>query len=178
MSDSQRTEEFIQLFTQYEGRLRAFALSLVLNANDTDDVLQQAYLTLWRRFEQFQPGTNFMAWAGRVLYLQVMEHRRRQRRDEILLDSSFLEAVAQVTVELPFTTELGNRERALKDCLRQLRPEHVAMLRARYEDGSTTEQMAEIFNRSGQAIYNALFRIRRRLFDCINDKAKAEVQLG
>ena len=173
MVNANRADEFIQLFTQYEGRLRAFATSLVIRPSDTDDVLQQAYLTLWRRFDQFESGTNFMAWAGRVIYLHVQQHRRRQARDEILLDPTFLEAVVQVSTEEPFVTELGGRERALQECVRSLRPEHLAMLRARYEDGSSTEQMAAVFNRSGQAIYNALFRIRRKLFDCINGKLKA-----
>jgi RNA polymerase sigma-70 factor (ECF subfamily) len=176
MANENRADEFIQLFAQYEGRLRAFATSLVIRSADTDDVLQQAYLTLWKRFDQFETGTNFMAWAGRVIYLHVLRHRRQQAREEVLLDPSFLDAVARVSVEDPFVAELGGRERALQECVGQLRPEHLAMLRARYEDLSTTEQMAEIFNRSGQAIYNALFRIRRKLFDCINEKVAARAR--
>ena len=176
MANPSRTEEFIQLFAQYEGRLRSFATALVVNAADTDDVLQQAYLTLWQRFDQFRSGTNFMAWAGRVIYLHVLEHRRRQARREVLLDPAFLDAVMRVAVEDPLAAELGGRERALRECVGLLRPEHLAMVRARYEDGSSTEQMAEIFNRSSQAIYNTLFRIRRKLFDCVNEKVKATVQ--
>ncbi len=174
MASANRAEEFIQLFTQYEGRLRSFATSLVFNSADTDDVLQQAYLTLWKRFDQFESGTNFMAWAGRVIYLHVLRHRRQQAREVVLFDPEFLDVIASVTTEESFAAELGGRERALKECVGQLPPDQLAMLRARYEDGSSTESMSELFNRSSQAIYNALFRIRRKLFDCVNSKLKVQ----
>jgi RNA polymerase sigma-70 factor (ECF subfamily) len=178
MANAERVEEFVQLFTRHERRLRSFAMSLVLNAADTDDVMQQANLTLWRRFDRFETGSNFVAWAGRVIYLEVLKHRRRQSRDKLLFDPVFLEAVARATARDELVTELGDRERALRECVEKLRPEHRAMLRARYEEGVTTESMATLFNRSGQAIYNSLFRIRQKLFDCVNGKVKLAVRDG
>src|SRR4051794_36154757 len=81
--DDERVTEFVRLFTTYEVRLRAFAMTLLANHADVEDVLQQANLTLWGKFDEFQLGTNFMAWAGRVLYLKVQQHRRKQSREKL-----------------------------------------------------------------------------------------------
>ena len=76
------------------------------------------------------------------------------------------------------TAELGQREVALDGCLRKLSPEHRAMLRARYEEENSAQDMARIFNRTEQAIHNALSRIRRVLHDCINLRIQLEMKGG
>ena len=61
--DPEQVNAFIRLFTANEPRLRGFAMSLIPNRADAEDVLQQANLILWRKFGQFQIGTNFFAWT-------------------------------------------------------------------------------------------------------------------
>jgi len=65
MSSEERVKDFMRLFTSNEPRLRAFAMSLIPNWADAEDVMQQANLVLWSKFEQFELGTDFYAWAGR-----------------------------------------------------------------------------------------------------------------
>ena len=178
MADAERIDEFVRLFTSHEVRLRAFVLSLVPNYADAEDVLQQANLMLWKKFDQFQPGTSFMSWAGRVVYLEAQQHRRRQGRDKVQFGDAFLEAVARETTRDEVVSELGERERALGECIDKLQPDHREMLRARYEEGGSIERMAVRFNRSAEAIYNALSRIRRALYECVNQRVGAEVRRG
>src|SRR3954468_23475897 len=59
MGNADRVTEFVRLFTTYEVRLRAFAMTLLANHADVEDVLQQANLTLWAKFHEFEAGTNF-----------------------------------------------------------------------------------------------------------------------
>ncbi len=61
MADEDRVTEFVRLFTTYEVRLRAFAMTLLANHADVEDVLQQANVVLWTKFDDYEPGTNFMA---------------------------------------------------------------------------------------------------------------------
>jgi RNA polymerase sigma-70 factor (ECF subfamily) len=173
---SQDVAEFVRLFTAHEGRLRALAISLVVKFNDAEDVLQQASLAMWEKFEQYQSGTNFMFWAGRFVYLHALRHRRQNARTKVAFGDAFLEAILKAATKDAMAVELGQREVALEACLRKLSPEHRAMLRARYEEESTVHDMALIFNRTEQAIHNALSRIRRALHDCINRRLVLEVK--
>lgn len=168
MGKEDRVAEFVRLFTTYEVRLRAFAMTLMSNHADVEDVLQQANLTLWEKFDEFEPGTNFMAWAARVLYLKVQQHRRKQSRDKLQFGDAYHEAVLREVTRGEFAAELGERERALAECIGNLRFEHREMLQARYDEQYTMERMARRFNRSPEAIYNTLSRIRRALYDCVS----------
>jgi RNA polymerase sigma-70 factor (ECF subfamily) len=167
MANADRVTEFVRLFTTYEVRLRAFAMTLLANHADVEDVLQQANLTLWAKFEEFEAGTNFMAWAARVLYLKVQQHRRRQSRDKLQFGEAYQDAILREASRAEFVAELGERERALAECMGRLRPEHREMLEARYHDENGMDKLERRFNRSREALYNTLSRVRRALYDCV-----------
>jgi RNA polymerase sigma factor (sigma-70 family) len=67
-------------------RLRRFAHGLARNAADADDLVQAAAERILKSREQWQPGTNFDAWAYRVLRnLWIDMGRSGQRRDRVFV---------------------------------------------------------------------------------------------
>src|SRR3954452_744499 len=158
MANADRFTELVRLFTTYEVRLRAFAMTLLANHADVEDVLQQANLTLWAKFHEFEPGTNFMAWAPRLLSLKLKQHRRRQSRDKLQFGDAYQDAILREASRAEFVAELGEREHALADCIAKLRHEHREMLQARYHDEDGMDTLARRFYRSRDAIYNTLSR--------------------
>jgi RNA polymerase sigma-70 factor (ECF subfamily) len=178
MSDKTHMQEFLRLFTSHELRLRAFAMTLVANYADAEDVLQEANLVMWERFEQFQPGTKFMSWAGRVVYLEAMEHRRKALRSKVRFGEDFFKAIATVALRDDVAADMGEHEHALGECIAKLKPEHQDILRARYADGIGVEQLSSMFHRSVEAIYQVLSRTRKVLHDCVNHKIRREALHG
>jgi RNA polymerase sigma-70 factor (ECF subfamily) len=167
MSDATLKRQFIQLLVSHEIRLRAFALSLAGNWDAAEDILQDALCVLWEKIDDFQPGTNFMAWAGRVVYLKACEHRRRQAQPGgVLFGDEFLETVARDATAL--SDEMVERQRMLEDCVGKLRPDQKELLRLRYEQGADAAGIARALSRSAGAVRETLRRIRRALFDCIS----------
>ena len=59
-------ERFIRLFVAQEGRLRAFLRTLVPSLDELDEVMQETSLVAWRKFAQFEPGTDFLAWVATI----------------------------------------------------------------------------------------------------------------
>src|SRR5688572_20954518 len=133
--DAGLKRQFIQLLVSHEIRLRAFALSLSGRWDTAEDILQDAMCVLWEKWEEFRPGTNFMAWAGRVVYLKACEHRRRQTGSRgIQFGEEFLEKVAHEATML--SDEMVERQRLLEHCVAKLRADQKELLRLRYERGS------------------------------------------
>jgi RNA polymerase sigma factor (sigma-70 family) len=63
-------------------RLRRFAHGLARNAADADDLTQATAERILKSREAWQPGTNFLAWAYRVMRnLWIDTARSTQRRD-------------------------------------------------------------------------------------------------
>lgn len=171
MTERLRVDEFMRLFTSHESRMRAFAMSLIPNWADAEEVLQQANMVMWKKFDQFQSGTNFFAWASRIIYLEAMDFRKTAARSKVRFGDEFCRAVAKEAVEI--SDELAERQRVLSTCVGKLKAAERDVLRRRYEEGGSVETVASMLGRSQDAIYSALRRIRQQLFECVNRAMRA-----
>ena len=90
-------------------------------------------------------------------------------------NEAFLRRVANMAVETPDTVDL--RREALARCLEKLPKKDRDMIRSRYQVGGSVKAAAEELGRSTHAIYKALVRVRRILYDCVRIKLAAEEKL-
>jgi RNA polymerase sigma-70 factor (ECF subfamily) len=160
------TETYLRLLGQHQRWLAAYVYSLVPRASDADDILQEVKLTMWRHFARFEPGTNFCAWARQIALHQILNYRRaRQRRPSDALEESFIEAVA---AEIDRRAgELERRSEALEHCLGKLPERHRQVIVWRYFEDCGVEEIARRSQRSVEAVYQLLSRIRGTLSDCV-----------
>ena len=61
MPEADRTTEFLTLLTQHDRALGVHVHALVNSNADTNDILQQTKMVMWKNFDQFENGTNFLA---------------------------------------------------------------------------------------------------------------------
>jgi RNA polymerase sigma-70 factor (ECF subfamily) len=168
IADPERVPEFIALFTANELRLRAFAFTLVPNWADAEEVLQQANVVIWRKFGTFQAGSNFFAWASKILFLAAKDYRKRQKREKRVFSEQFLDEIADEVAQS--TDELDDRGELLSECVNLLKAKHRQMLRLRYYEGCSTAEVAQAAGSTNKAIYTAMGRIHKVLFDCVERK--------
>jgi RNA polymerase sigma-70 factor (ECF subfamily) len=71
MADTELVEQFIRIVASHEARLRCYVLSLVPRWADADEIMQEVNVVLWQKFEQFQPDSNFFAWACQIARFKV-----------------------------------------------------------------------------------------------------------
>jgi RNA polymerase sigma-70 factor, ECF subfamily len=163
----ERVDTFVQLLGQSQRRIFLFVMSMVPNWNEAEEIIQETNLLLWREFDDFQPGTNFSAWACQVALYQVLAWRKRQQRDRVKFSPAFLEAVAQeATTEADW---LEDRSRALARCIEKLSERHRLLLRCRYNEGRAIDAIGQELGRSADAIYRTLSRIRHALYNCVTE---------
>lgn len=167
-----RVDEFVRLLAQNQRRLYVYVHTLVPNPADTEEVLQNTNLVLWREFGKFETGTNFAAWACRVALNQVLAWRKKRQRDRLQFSDAFLGAVA---AEADRSADaLEERCRALAGCVEKLPADHREMVRVRYTEGGSIEATAAALHRTVEATYRALSRIRHVLHDCVTRTLERE----
>jgi RNA polymerase sigma-70 factor (ECF subfamily) len=166
-----RTEEFVRLFALHQRRVYAFILTLLPHRSDAEDVLQETSAVLWRNFDDFQPGTNFAAWACEVARRQVLAFARQKRHDA-MMRHSFVKAVAQEVQGR--VDELEGRYRALEKCLEKLSPRDRELIQRRYREGASVVDVAAAVQRPAGGLYKAYQRIRAALLDCVDRTLAAE----
>jgi RNA polymerase sigma-70 factor, ECF subfamily len=159
-----KQDEFVRYLSRESSRIFGFILALAVNRNDADDVFQETSVVLWRRFDEFEPGTNFRAWACRIAQLQVMNFRRSHNRCRVLSDDA-LQALAQNALAVMDRDD--RREETLATCLEKLRPQDRQLIEQRYFRRHTTKEIAEREARSIHSVYRALRRVHELLLRCV-----------
>ena len=94
MSQQDRYDMFCELLTRYQAHIRGYILALVRNREDADDLFQTTSLVLWRRFDTFQAGGNFFAWARRTAEFTVCNFWKTNRSRFTPLSEAFLDTLA------------------------------------------------------------------------------------
>jgi RNA polymerase sigma-70 factor (ECF subfamily) len=171
MSARLDAEQFIELYTAHEVRLRGYVLSLVPRWSDAEDIVQKCSLILWKKFEQYEPGTNFFAWACQIVRFEVKAFARQMARERMVFNDEFLNLVAEETVESQ--QELQARIEALQKCVERLPRDHRELLRLRYDERRSVGSVAARVNRPVEGVYKALSRIRIALHTCIRRRLAA-----
>ena len=78
--ESDRTREFLALHSRHARWIYGYLVSMVHHQADAEDLFSETTATLWEKFDEFEPDTEFRAWACRVAQLKVLEWRKKQRR--------------------------------------------------------------------------------------------------
>ncbi|MBI1374320.1 MAG: sigma-70 family RNA polymerase sigma factor [Phycisphaera sp.] len=160
-----RIEEFIPLFTGHEARVHAYILALLPNWADAEEVLQETNAVLWRKFDEFESGGNYFAWACRIARYEVMNFRRKRQREPLRFSNEFVDAVADEAVEM--AAEMDAQQKALSGCIDKLAERDRDLVRRRYTEGATTKAVAAQVGRSAEGVYKAMARIRAALLRCV-----------
>jgi len=158
----------MRLFLQNQRRIYGLILALVPNGPDADDILQETSAVLWQKFDEFDPGSNYAAWALRIARYQVMAYYTTKRRTKARLSDETLDAVVE---RLASRTEREDaRSVALDGCLADLPEEDRRLIELRYRGGASVPDVARSSGRTVEAAYKALHRAHERLLQCMRGK--------
>lgn len=73
-------EEFAGRFQASWHTLWLIAAAVLSDRAGADDVLQESAMIALGKLEQFDPGTNFTAWMGRIVRFVALNHGRRRSK--------------------------------------------------------------------------------------------------
>jgi RNA polymerase sigma-70 factor (ECF subfamily) len=157
--------EFVSLFLTEQRELHRYIVTLLAGHQDADDLLQETAGVLWRKFDEFQRGTSFYAWACKTAYLLILEYRRRKGREALAIDRDVLNTLATTVVEDDATDEI--RITALEHCLAKLTPHDRQLIDRFYTEKVKVKEIAREMQRPEKSIYRTLGRIRLALSQCM-----------
>src|SRR5437016_10779737 len=74
-----RTAAFGELVRRYQDRLFNTVYRLLDNAEDAQDVVQEAFIHAYQSLDRFQGNSLFFTWLYRIAVNTAISHRRKQR---------------------------------------------------------------------------------------------------
>lgn len=170
--ETNAARKFAGELTQLQRPLFVYIIGMVPQPADAEDVLQETNRVIWERYEDFQPGTNFAAWAYRIAYFEVLTWRKRRSRRAAQLSDETL-ALLAADEETAAKGESARCE-ALRSCLAGLPDEDRALLQKHYAEERPVDSIAQDMGRRANSVYRSLDRIRVRLMLCIQHRIKLD----
>jgi RNA polymerase sigma-70 factor, ECF subfamily len=173
MANQERYDEFVGLLQRSTGSILAYVNALLLNWNNAEDVFQEVCVTLWQKFDEFETGTNFVAWALRIAQNKVRDFQKMNGRRAAAWKSSVQNAMVHDFVEHAEAVPEDDLV-YLAQCMEKLGQGDRHLVETCYGDGVAVREIAETLGRTPQSVHNSLHRIRRTLLDCIERLFRGE----
>lgn len=165
---SQRDQQSIaiqRLFVAQAPALRAWLLGVVPDPALADDLVQETFLTVIRKFEEFQPDSNFRAWMFTIARFKLLEACRHHAARAVTLEPAAMELLIGDQSEVPAHPE--DRLNCLSACLEKLPLRSREVIELRYFSGLRPPYIAARMSWTLNSVNVALSRARAMLRDCI-----------
>jgi RNA polymerase sigma-70 factor, ECF subfamily len=79
---------FEVLVRRYGGRMRAYAQRMMGSSLESDDAVQDAFITAWNRMDTVEDGASVRSWLMRIVTTKCLD-RLRRRKDQVVLEESW-----------------------------------------------------------------------------------------
>ncbi|HLY08946.1 MAG TPA: sigma-70 family RNA polymerase sigma factor [Planctomycetota bacterium] len=153
----------------YARRLRALVAKHCPPSVETDEIAHLTFVTAYREIQRYQPDTQFFGWLGSIARMLILAELKRVKRDSYnrknYLEYETVQGLEDLAAD---PAEAGEAKiHALRTCTSQLSEEHQSLLRMRYVEETSIENLSKKLNKTLSAVKVQLFFIRKKLRDCV-----------
>ena len=154
---------FETLVRRYQRVLYAVAIRLTGNAEDAQDVTQNAFVRAYERLETYDPERRFFSWIYRIAVNESLNFLRVRRPTDPLEDK-FEADSAEDPVE---RQQIGER---VQSALMGLTKEYREVVVLRYFGELSYEEIGETIGIPEKTVKSRLFSARQRLAEILSSK--------
>jgi len=167
-----RDELFADLVKEHQVSLRVFVRSLGVDSGWVDDLAQDTFVVAYREMDSYDPDRDFGKWLRGIARNLVRNELRKQGRHRRILHESLSQHLLGLA-ENEKDREVGVTQlSALRDCVEQLPGRSRELVRSRYYEGWDATILADKFEMKAATVRQTLLRIRRQLYQCVNQRVK------
>jgi RNA polymerase sigma-70 factor, ECF subfamily len=153
---------FHKLIDRHSSRLYRLAVSMVGNATDAEDVLQETFVGAFRGLKGFESRSTVKTWLTRILLTQSARWRRERQRSKA-------QPIDALTGGVPIAPGCADpapgvsKRLDVQMALSQLSPEHREVLLLREFENLSYEEMSAVLDVPRGTIESRLYRARGEL---------------
>jgi len=177
---------FEEIVTKYQSKVHSLALRLTKNTEDAEEVLQDVFVTIYKKADSFQGKAKFSSWLYRITCnASFMKLRKKKQEKAVAMEdlAPFLQEKA-INGDVKMTyrgdeASINNQVReTLESAISKLPEEYRAVFVLRDVDGLSNKEVGSILNLSVPAVKSRLHRsrlmLRKKLQRFYNDYTQDE----
>jgi len=166
---------FDRLVTAHLPMVWATVWRVLRHREDTEDVVQEVFVTAHRAIAGFRGDSKFSTWLHRIATTRALNHldraEERIRRASDPVDDGPIEVAASQAPSPLHALEAKELMRRLAECLQKLPAAWRAVLALRDAEERTYEQIAEVLQIELGTVRSRLARARGSLKDCVEGRS-------
>jgi len=172
---------FERLYKLHSRRVYSLCLRFAGNPTDAEDLMQEAFLQLFRKIDTFRGEAKFSTWLHRLAVNVILMRRRRKRHPEVSLDATNEpdDSDSRPVID-PGGPDLrlnGVIDRVnLEKALEELPDGYREMFILHDVEGYEHNEIAEILDCSVGNSKSQLFKARLRLRELLREKLRSRAR--
>jgi len=164
-----------QVYQDTSAKLYGVCLRILDDAAEAEDVLQDVYLTVWKRAGAFEPerGLSPITWLVAIARNKSIDRLRATAKPRAVRP---IEDAADVADDGPApsaSVEQADAAAALARCLGELEPRHADTIRTAFFEGVTYEALAARIGTPVGTVKSWIRRGLQRLRTCLETEVAA-----
>jgi RNA polymerase sigma-70 factor (ECF subfamily) len=162
-------QSILQCLMSWRTRVSAAAWVVVHDAHTAEDIFQNVVVKALTREVCLETESALLSWAFITARREGIDWLRRHQRESVCLDEEIL-ALLEHDWQSQSPQAAAAKVEALRDCLARMPEPANQLLRLRYFDGLSCEQVAEKMGIGLAAMYKRMSRLHVSLKECIEAK--------
>ena len=161
---------FAELLNRYTQKVHNLAIRITRNAEDAEEVLQDVFVTVFRKIDKFEGKSAFSSWLYRITAnTAFMKLRKRKQQPASSIEEIQLKLRESWTCERSDTSDVNficskhELREELEKAIGKLSDEYRVIFILRDIDGLSNEEVSEILDLSVPAVKSRLHRSRLML---------------
>lgn len=163
---------FSELYRRYYGKVNRYCLKALGNSVDAADMSQEVFLKALEKLPTLRNSELWVAWLFRITRNKVIN---RHKYEALHRMDSFEERNPDLAeeYEIEEKLEIERKLNVLPQLLQEMPPKQARLLRLKYLEGESIEQLCDELNAKESAIKMRLLRARTSMVKIYEAKYKA-----
>lgn len=146
-----KEKAFNEIVKRYQQRLYWHIRRMVISHDDTDDVLQNVLVKVWRNLAEFRSESNLYTWLYRIATNESLTFLDSQKRRKALSISDYETGLAN-TLKAEKGFDANKLEWKLQQAILSLPEKQRTVFNLRYYDEMPYEEMSQVLDTSVGAL--------------------------
>lgn len=155
---------FAAVVRVYRAPLYRLALSILKDADEAEDAVQDTFVRAARWLDRYQPGTNFKAWLYAIAVNTCRDYlRKRGTRRAMTRLWGVIQTIKPIPAD-PEAAAIENESRArLWDLVDQLGEKHRLVVILRLGQDLSIREIGQVLDVSEKTVYSRLYEAFKKL---------------
>ena len=146
-SDSERENAFRELVSQYKERLYWHIRKIVLDHDDTDDVLQNTFVKIFKNIQRFKGDSKLFTWMYRIATNEAITFiNKKAKYQNVTIEAVKDQLISKLESDVYFEGDVIQLQ--LQKAITTLPQKQQLVFNMKYFENHTYENLSEILDTS------------------------------